>query len=261
MNKSPIVYNFLSTPLSQSLQERNLTPTVADYKSLPATITGIQDYESHQCLDVRVAIDDVYVNRNDYVSEGIELKKKFVSLLNSGGFSIKQPVSVGDPVKLCWSNKSLGQYLDGEGGNVEVNVKEVAELDDCWVELVGGTRKNNTKPSTVNFIIEGPKTTTTITPEGDVTTVTSGSVSVTAEGSSYLKSSKHTIDTDVEITGQLNVRKASYHHAGMFASTYTGITGGAASFEVDVNVNSTFSINGVAVNGHDHNDSVPPFPN
>ncbi len=254
MSKTPIIYNFLSEPLSQPLFESKLNPVVQDYKSLPAIITGIQDYEAYQCLDVKISIDEVYVTRNDYVQEGLELKKKFVSLPYSGGFSIQQPVAVGDPVKLCWANKSLGQYLDGSGGSVTVNTKEIAELEDCWVELKGGTHKNNTNPSTKNFIIEGPKTKFTITPEGDVTLVT--------EGSSSIKSSKHTIDTDVEITGKLDVKGQSYHHAGMFSTTYAGLAGttAPASFEVNVNVDGTFSINGTPVNGHDHDNNVPAFP-
>ncbi|AUR91507.1 hypothetical protein NVP1161O_065 [Vibrio phage 1.161.O._10N.261.48.C5] len=254
-------YNMITEPLSQSLFNKNLTPVVKDYRSLPATITSVKDYEKYQCVDVKIAIDDLYVTRQDYVQEGIELKKKFVSLMWAGGFSIKQPVAVGDLVKLCWSNKSLGSYLEGDGANVPVNVQDMTELDDCWVELRGGTFKNNTKPSAMNFIIEGPKTKTTITPDGDMSTETSGKVSVIAEGESYLKSSKHTIDTDTEITGTLTVTGQSFHQSGVFSSTYAGLAGSAApaSFEVSVNVNGTFSINGVVVNGHNHNGTVPDF--
>jgi hypothetical protein len=259
MSKDTIIYNFISTPISQPVYDKQLVPNPREYRSLPATIVGIDNYENLQCVDVKISIDDLYVPRNNLVQEGIVLKKKFVSLLNSGGFSIQQPVSIGDPVRLCWANKSIGQYLEGNGGNVTVSVSDLAELDDCWVELVGGTYKNNANPSSKNLIIQGPETKITITPEGKI--------DITTSGESYLKSSKHTVDTDMEITGELRVKGMSYHESGIFASTYAGLAGlsAPATFEVDMNITGdiihlgSFTINGKSIDGHDHNGEVTAF--
>lgn len=263
--KSPVLYDFFYKPLSQSVVERQQKVDIDNYKSLPATITKVSDYEELQCVDVQIAIDDVYVTRADMVLEKLTLKKVFVSLMNSGGFSIKQPVSVGDPVKLSWASKDISKYLDGTGGNVSVSINELANLQDCWVELRGGTRKNHTKPSVDNLVIEGGATEIVITPKGEVTINTSGT--------SYLKSEKHTIDTDVEITGNLVVKKntttegETYAQSGVFASTYAGLAGVSAPaiFEVDMQIEGdttqtgTFTINGVVVNTHNHNGQVPPM--
>lgn len=165
---------------------------------MPALVTSIEDYETYQCVNVLPIFNDIYPKHNDTILESQVLKKVFVLLPTAGNWSIKFPVSVGDKVTLNWSHKDLGTWLDSDGDDtIDQSILEDAGLEDCWVELAGGTRKNHQNPSKDNFIIEGPETTITITPEGNVTMVTSGTTSLTSSG--------HTINADTQINGSLTV--------------------------------------------------------
>ena len=232
--------------------------------SIPAIVTKTSDYESLQCVSVEFAIKDIFPNKADAELGTVKLEKVFVKLLHAGGFKVKCPVHKGDIVTLQWSHKDLGKFLDGSGDVVSQSINEIADLEDCWVELGFGTRKNHTNPSVDNFIIEGEGTLITITPSGNITVNTDGNVRMVAKGSSYLKSSHHTIDTNTTITKNLEVkgnteikgttdsRGAMSGHAGVFASTFAGLGGSAASFNVDMNINGTVTINGININTHTH---------
>ena len=213
MDKSantPIIYDFFSKSLKEIAFSRKNQASDHNFKGIPAVIVGVSDYEEYQCVDVKVSINDIYTERDNLVLESITLKRRFVSLPSSGGFSIKQPVAIGNPVRLKWSHRDLGVYLDGDGSNVDINISEIAGIEDCWVELDGGTRKNNTSPSLTDFIIEGPKTKITIKPSGETSLVTngttitidsSGNLSVVTNGTSSIEASGHTINAPTTING------------------------------------------------------------
>lgn len=194
---SPIIYDFHAKSLKDIAFSRQQQSAAHNFKGIPAEVVSVEDYETLQCVSVRALINDIFVERDNLVLESITLKKVFVALPRSGDFLIKQPVKVGDIVRLCWSHRDLGAYLDSDGGAVDINVNEIAQIEDCWVELGFGTRKNNNKPSLTDFIIKGPKTEIVIKPSGDIT--------INTEGTSYIKSSHHTVDTDMTITGNLQV--------------------------------------------------------
>ena len=265
MNKSvnsPIIYDFHSKSLRDSIFARRNQSSDHNFKGIPAVVVGVQDYESIQCLDVKASINDIYVERDNLVLESITLKKVFVSLSNSGGFRVKQPVQVGDNVRLSWSHRDLGDYLDGDGSPVDININEIAQIEDCWITLDGGTRKNHTNPSLTDMIIESDDTEIRITPTGNVTVNTSGT--------SYIKSSHHTVDTDMTITGNTSIngtltvdgattlksttesQGALTALAGTFSSTYAGVAGASATFNVDMNVTGTVTIDGININTHTH---------
>ena len=270
MNKSadsPIIYDFFSKSLKDSVFARRNQASDHNFKGIPAEVVGVSDYEGLQCLDVRALINDIYVERDNLVLESITLKKVFVALPRSGGFSIKQPVGVGDIVRLCWAHRDLGAFLDGDGSSVDININEIAQIEDCWVELGFGTRKNHTNPSLKNLVIEGPSTEIVITPEGVVT--------VNNAGTSYIKSSHHTVDTDMTITGNTQIdgtltvsgaadfestvlaQGALSAQSGTFSSTYAGFAGvsAPATFNVDMNITGTVTIDGINVNTHIHTDA------
>jgi hypothetical protein len=210
MNKAgqePITYDFFSKSLKDAAVNRRQQSDSNNFKGIPAEVVGVEDYESLQCISVKALINDVFVEKDNTTLESITLKKVFVALPRSGGFTIKMPVAVGDIVRLCWSHRDLGEFLDGEGSSVDINVNEIAGIEDCWAELGFGTRKNHSKPSVSDWIIEGPKTKITITP--------TGSVSIETEGESSIKSAKHTVDTSVKVEGVLNV---SVGESGVFTS-------------------------------------------
>lgn len=261
MNKSgnsPIIYDFHAKSIKDSVYGRRNQASDHNFKGIPAEVVGVQDYEGLQCLDVKALINDIYVERDNLTLESITLKKVFVALPRSGGFCVKQPVAVGDIVRLCWAHRDLGVFLDGDGSSVDINVNEIAEIEDCWVELGFGTRKNHTSPSLKNLIIEGPETVITITPDGKVTTVTSGT--------SYIKSAKHTVDTDELITGNLTVNGSTdilgnltvggtsdltgivTASAGVLAASYSGT--GASNVML-----GNVTIGGIEVNAHTHVDA------
>jgi hypothetical protein len=239
----PVIYDFHTKALYDAAYSRRDQSSDHNFKGIPAIIVGTDDYETLQCVDVRAAINDLYIERDNLVLESLTLKKVFVSLPFSGGFKVKSPVSIGDPVRLSWAHRDLGGYLDSDGSGVDVNINEIAQIEDCWVTLNGGTRKNHTNPSTTDMIIEGPNTEIRITPEGVFTAIHSGT--------SYIKSSHHTIDTDLTVTGNLIVQGTSNligmvtAPAGVAAASYAG-TG--ASVVMLGNV----TIGGIVVNGHTH---------
>ena len=268
---------------SMSLEE-NMSKKVSEftrenlYIAIPARVIGTNDYETLQCLDVQPVINDVYTKAASVQIEANILPKVFVKLWNTGGWKQKLPVAKGDLVTLHYSHKDLGEWLDSEGAEqVNQNVFEVANLEDCWVELGFGTRKKHNSPSKTDLILEGPATTITITPSGEV--------KVETTGSSYIKSSGHTIDTDTTITGNLTVNGNSQVDGnsnidgnltvtgtttstgvvtattGVLAASYAGLGGGAATFNVDMNVTGTMAttgsmtINGITLETHTHTDS------
>ncbi|AUR84725.1 hypothetical protein NVP1063O_058 [Vibrio phage 1.063.O._10N.261.45.C7] len=260
------VYDLGGSSLSENIDRRARDFNRENlYIGIPAIVTSVDDYETLQCVDVQILINDLYTWKDNTILTSPKIGKVFVALPSGGGFTQKMPVSVGDKVRLCWAHRDLSNFLDGDGSAVDQIASSVSELEDCWVELGFGTRRVNQKPSKDNYIIEGPNTTITITPEGVVT--------VDTEGVSYLKSSHHTIDTDVTITKTLTVNGNTSLDknldvgevttsqgmvnalSGVQAASYAGVGGGAATFNVDMGVNGTVTINGININTHYHIDA------
>lgn len=295
---STVNYDFTLQSLSESAFNSKSRDEALLFTSIPAEIVGIDDYESEQCLAVKASINDIYVTRDSLKLESITIPKVFVPLPRAGGFSIKIPVAVGDPVRLCWSHRDLGEYLSGDGSAVDVNVKELAGLEDCWVMLDGGTRSNNVSPSATNFIIEGPNTKLTITPAGKITLNTEGDIAVTndgnvtmkntgnvaldnggnmsvknggslsvdSSGSATLKAPAYTIDAaTVTVSGDILCAGSITSSVGVFAPSYAGPAGAGGSMVIgDVTADSievaTLSVGGKLVNGHQHGgDADQPF--
>lgn len=211
------------------------------YVGIPAIVTNTDKYESEQVVDVRPVINDVY--EDDEITKAVTLGSIFVKIPSGGGFSIKLPIAVGDLVTLHYAHRDISTYLDGDGSDIDSPLGMVADIRDCWVEHGFGTRKSHQKPSKTDLIIEGANTTITVKPSGEVT--------VETEGTSYLKSSKHTIDTDVEITGVLTVVGDVINKANV---TTTGVTTSAT-----VAATTSLTIDSKEMKGHKHsqaNDSA-----
>lgn len=262
-------YDMANTSFTENVNKKVNEFREGLYIAIPATVVGVQDYETLQCLDVVPVINDIYTRKDASVLKVQTLRKVFVKLHNAGGWKFNFPVAIGDKATLHWSHKDLSKWLDGDGGNVDQSVTELAELNDCWIELGFGTRKVNNKPSLTDVVLEGPATKITVTPEGVVTAETSGT--------SYLKSSHHTIDTDVTITKNLLVEGNTTTNgnnttdgntltkgttestgiitatSGVYAASYAGLGGGGATFNVDMGITGTVTINGVVINTHTHN--------
>ncbi len=265
MKETQKVYNLATESFTENVNKRVHEAFENIYIAIPAKVVNTDHYESLQCVSVEFSIRDIYTRKNAAILESVTLEKVFVKLHDAGGFKIKSPVSKGDYVTLHWSHKDLGDWLDGDGTSVAQSTTDRASLEDCWVDLGFGTRKDHTNPSKTDLIIEGPNTNITITPTGVITATTSGT--------SYIKSSHHTIDTDVTITKNLLVQGNTTTDgnvqtggsttsqgvvnalAGVYASTYAGVGGGAATFEVDMEINGTVTINGITVNTHTHLDA------
>ncbi len=270
--KSNHIYDMSGMSLSENIIKR-----VGDfnrqnlYISIPARVVNVDDYETLQCVDVKPVINDTYTMHDLETLQSITMRKVFVKHTSGGGFDILPPVEKGGLVTLHWPHRDISTFLDSDGTeDVDQPVEWIAQMEDCWATLGFGTRREHQNPSQKNLLIRGPKTLVTITPEGHITTETAGDVKIIAEGSSYLKSSHHTIDTDVTITKSLVVEKdtttdgntltkgtttsqgAVEAQAGVFASAFAGIGGAAATFEVDMGITGTVTINGVNVNLHTH---------
>ncbi len=266
-------YDMAAKSFSEHVNNRVQELKQNSYKTIPATVISTKDYEELQCLSVEFSIRDIFNRKDASVLESVRLEKVFVRLPKFGGWKFMYPVSEGDPVVLYWSHRDLSTFLDGDGSSIAQPITEIGELNDCFIELGFGTRKNHNKPHLKNLILSQDATTLTITPAGDVTMVTEGNISTTATGTHFLKSSHLTIDNSVTINENLTVLGNSTTEgntttqgttestgiitatAGVHASTYAGLGGGAASFAVDMNINGTVTINGVEVNTHTHLDA------
>lgn len=267
-------YDISVSSLKERMQQNAAAKAMEEYTVLPAKVISTKDYVKHQCLSIEVLISDIYETKNQEDAGTIKLEKVFVRLPCFGGWQFRYPVSAGDPVMVYWSRKDLSQFLDGFGDKVSQNFNDLAGLEDCFVELGGGTRKNHNNPHLKNLEIEGPNTIMTITPDGNITTTTGGNITCTAGGTYDITASHLTIHNDTTITdnllvqgntvidGTLGIGGATTSQgavnalSGVFASTYAGVGGGAASFGVDMGINGTVTINGININTHTHNDSL-----
>lgn len=253
-------YDMISNSLTEHTNTRTEELKQNNYKTIPAVITGVDSYEKLQCVSVEFSIRDIFDRKNSTILESVKLEKVFVRLPKFGGWKFKYPVAKGDEVVLHWSHKDLSRFLDGDGSSVAQSITEVGEIEDCFVELGFGTRKNHNDPSLKNLILMQSATNITITPEGDISIDTEGNISTTAKGTHYLKSSHLTVDNSVTIKENLIVEGTTESTgvvtalSGVHASTYAGIEGGAASFEVDIGVNGVVTINNVVVNDHTHDN-------
>jgi len=207
---------------------------------IPAKVIKVSDYKNLQCVDVQSPIKFLYDDGS--IMPSPLFQKIFVRLVAGGGFSIKVPLAIGDPVILKYSHEYLGSYLDSVNGTVIQPKESYATERDCWVEPGFGTRKTHQSPSQTDLVIEGPNTTITITPAGNVT--------VNTAGTSYLKSSHHTIDTDSTINGNVDINGTLNVSDTVTTPTVAaGVVGATTSLTVD----------GASVLGHDHDGQVPPF--
>jgi hypothetical protein len=185
------------------------------YIGIPVVIKSTKDYETKQVVDVTPLINDEY--RDDAIINAPTLKSIFVKIPNGGGFSIKLPIAVGDLATLHYTHRNISTFLDGFGAAVDVPIDMVADMKDCYVTHGFGTRNANQKPSKDNLVIEGDNSVITIKPSGEMSTVLpsttvtilpDGTMTTITQGTALLKASAYTIDTDVTITGTLQVDKA-----------------------------------------------------
>lgn len=214
IQRRPLDLASMSVP---ELIQKSLTDFTREdlYIGIPVVVKSTKDYESKQVVDVTPLINDEY--KDDQIINAPTLKSIFVKIPNGGGFSIKLPIAVGDLATLHYTHRNISTFLDGFGAAVDTPIDMVADMKDCYVTHGFGTRNVHQNPSKDNLVIEGdnsvitikpsgemstelPKTTVTILPDGTMTTVT--------EGTALLKASAYTIDTDVTITGTLQVDKA-----------------------------------------------------
>lgn len=270
----------MSQPLS--IFDNNTKKLVSDqqfklrqgiYTNCPARIISTKDYEKYQCVSVEFMIRDVFTERNIETLNAVRLEKVFVLLPRFAGWKFKYPIKEGNLVTLWFSHKDLSEWLDSVGESIEQDVRFTGQIEDCYCIFEGGTRKDHNNPSLNNLIIEGPNMDITFFPNGNITTNTKGSISTTSSGTHYIKASHLTIDNDTTITKNLKVKGNTDIEgnlkvggntestgivtatSGVYASTYAGLGGGAASFAVDMGINGTVTINGVVINTHTHLDA------
>lgn len=207
------------------------------YIGIPVIVTSTKDYETKQTVDVRPLINDEY--RDEVIINAPTLKSIFVKIPNGGNFSIKLPIAVGDLATLHYMHRNISTFLDGFGAAVDTPIDMIADIKDCYVTHGFGTRNAHQSPSKTDFIIEGPNTKITITPDGTITATTTGEYKITA--------SKLVIDADVEILKNLLVIGNS-SVTGTFDVTSTSVFTGQVT------------INGIVVDTHTHISASPGSP-
>ncbi|BAV80949.1 putative baseplate assembly protein [Vibrio phage RYC] len=266
-------YDVLTTSFADQVADELIKNNRDIRIAIPARITNIDEYEASQCVTVLPEIDEVSLLANGQRIKAVPIPKMLVRLQEGGGFKLKFPVRVNDPCVIYFSHRDLSDYIDGNGDRVDSSIESQPTYNDGWVELGFGTRKNNQNPSATDLILEGDSTTLTITPAGQVTLDTESKVEVTtranvrvvADGDSYLKSSKHTIDTDTEITGNLVVKKNTTvegtsllklqvtAETGIYSPNYSGLNGTGGQMTIgDATITNDAVIGNISYLGHVH---------
>lgn len=230
------------------------------YLSIPAEVTSVDNYESQQSVDVKPLIGTVYSDGD--VVNPVNLKNIFVKLPDGGGFSVCIPIKVGDLVTLHWTHRSLNSYLAGDGSQSNEGIDANFQRRDCYVLHGFGTRFNNQSPSKTDFIIKGDNSTVNITPLG-VVTIDAKEVNVNCETSTVsagtsvdVNTPLSTFSSDVKINGKLDVVGEVSSTTGMKAPAYGSLTGTGGTMTIgNITAQSSVTINGKSVEGHDHNNS------
>lgn len=220
----------------------NISKRIAEFTrenlfiGIPARVISTDDYSTLQCLDVQPVINDVYTTHEGIILEANVIRKVFVLLERAGGFSIELPVAKGDIVTLFYAHKDLGEWLDSSGTEqISQSVLKIANIEDCWCELRGGTRKDNLKPSTSNFVIKGNSTTITITPDGDysietpIITENITQKTTTAE-STTLTSPENTVEGNLTVVETLTATTSVLGNATFTTIETSGETGVSGTF-------------------------------
>jgi hypothetical protein len=172
--------------------------------AIPATVVNTDLYETQQVVDVIPCIDDILIDGRELKAPII--KSVFVKLPSGGGFNIKLPIAGGDKVTLHYSHKDISRFLDGDGSNIAQSTSRIAQRRDCWVTHGFGTRSSNQAPSASDYVTEGPNTTITITPAGEVTLTTNSDITVNTSGEANVSATAGcNITADTTITGTVNI--------------------------------------------------------
>lgn len=229
--------------------------------AIPARVVGTRDYSTLQCVDVQPVINPRWIDGRELTAPVI--RKVFVKLFSGNGFSLEIPIAEGDLVTLHYAHKDLNAWLQSDGnGSVTQNVELLAEDRDCWVTHGFGTRNNNLAPSSTDFKIKRQEGSTE-------TTMTFG-----ADGVVTLKSTdKIVLDSDVEVTGQLDVvgnvsTDSAISADGNITSESNISADGNMTADGEVTAQAASPATAVALSNHVHgngnngaNTFVPVVPN
>lgn len=229
-------------------------------------IVSLRNYEKYQTADIELVIKEQIDNYDATISYSQTLKDIRVALPRFGKYVVNLPPAIGDLVWLSYATKDIGDFLDTDGKeNILQSDNYRAERNDCIAFLCGGTRKNHNNPSTENLEVKSDTFSLVITPEGVVN----------MEGSKFkFKADEIELDTpetlctgNLKVEGNVNIEGTTEStglltaKAGVYAASYAGIGGGAATFNVDMNVTGainmtgTFTLNGIVVDSHTHIDA------
>ncbi len=235
--KTNRLYDPATTDLKSAMSKRLAEFTREDlFICLPARIVGIDEHETRQVINVELIIEERY--KDGRVLSPLILKSVFVKTHGGGDFYIKFPVAIGGYVTLHWAHRTINDWLDGDGSNIEQPMDYTALAKDCYADIGFGTRKVNQSPSAENLIIEGPNSSITMKPNGDFIINTKGNVEVVSEGTATVTAASATINCDTTVDGTLTASKlvapsvvangkelAGHNHAINSGSSAPGPTG------------------------------------
>ena len=120
---------------------------------IPAQITGIDDYESKQVINVTPIINNTY--KDGVVLEYPELLDVPVILPSAGRGLLSFPVRINDVVWLSFSQRNLGEFKDGVGDEpaglpfqrFTPGTRSLNELKDAVAFLGGDTETSHLQPN------------------------------------------------------------------------------------------------------------------
>jgi len=187
------------------------------YTSLPAIITKITDYGEQQTVDAKIAVNRVFPDYNRL--NGATCADIPIMFPSAGGGILSFPVKVGDGVLICFSKRSIDEFLLGSGEDqVDPKLKRQFSLSD-GIAIPGlYTIRNNLKPDPDHTVLKFADNAITlfndgnlkIESPGNIDVVAGGNVNVEADGSaSVMAGSSISLEaSSIDITGTVTVNGA-----------------------------------------------------
>lgn len=115
------------------------------YTNIPAIVVGISKFESEQVVDVQPCISRVYTD--GVVIEPPVIRDAPVVFPSGGGGLMSFPIKAGDNVLVCFSMRSLDEWIEGSGSLATPQATRYCSMNDAIAIPCLYTKSSNLTPN------------------------------------------------------------------------------------------------------------------
>lgn len=148
------------------------------YTSVPAIILNVDNLASKQTIDVQIAINRTF--EDGAALTGAVCLGVPVLFPSGGGGLLSFPLSVGDTVLLCFSKRSIDDWMVGGGETVTPRLNRQFDKADGIAIPCLYTVKNNLNPDPENVVLKFAGSEVVLYKNGNATVNAAGTATVTA---------------------------------------------------------------------------------